>query len=305
MGANPPASRNLTVQIWDGDPAGGGTLLFEDFVGETTQAYDQGHDDPGYTYTAHYIENNGVGTVEVDWTPAEPGTYDIYVVVDPHEKLTEINEENNVVYRSIEVGGQGEDCNGNGIPDGDDLAVGGQYTYETGMLSPFKHTSPVDVSLPAPPLATGDVAVAAWASADLDSSNEYVDVFLNGDPAGQLFYGHGHQCTTGTKDRELLLIPQATFNAALPDGITITLAPTSAVDSCSGSVVVRVTYPAGSTDCNINGVPDECDVADGTSLDCNGNIVPDECESAGCRFATALSENTTGYDNLHFIGCAG
>ena len=31
-------------------------------------------------------------------------------------------------------------------------------------------------------------------------------------------------------------------------------------------------------DCNGNGVPDACDVADGTSLDCNGNLVPDECE---------------------------
>ncbi len=31
-------------------------------------------------------------------------------------------------------------------------------------------------------------------------------------------------------------------------------------------------------DCNANGVPDECDIADGGSADCNGNGVPDECE---------------------------
>ncbi|NNF42524.1 MAG: hypothetical protein HKN62_05670 [Phycisphaerales bacterium] len=31
-------------------------------------------------------------------------------------------------------------------------------------------------------------------------------------------------------------------------------------------------------DCNVNGVPDACDVADGTSLDRNGNGIPDECE---------------------------
>ena len=30
-------------------------------------------------------------------------------------------------------------------------------------------------------------------------------------------------------------------------------------------------------DCNENGIPDRCDVADGTSDDCNGNGVPDEC----------------------------
>ncbi|MEM7165165.1 MAG: hypothetical protein AAF581_06845 [Planctomycetota bacterium] len=31
-------------------------------------------------------------------------------------------------------------------------------------------------------------------------------------------------------------------------------------------------------DCNTNLIPDECDIADGTSLDCNGNGVPDECD---------------------------
>lgn len=31
-------------------------------------------------------------------------------------------------------------------------------------------------------------------------------------------------------------------------------------------------------DCNSNGIPDECDIADQTSLDCNLNGVPDECE---------------------------
>jgi hypothetical protein len=32
-------------------------------------------------------------------------------------------------------------------------------------------------------------------------------------------------------------------------------------------------------DCNINGVPDMCDIAGGTSADCNANGIPDECES--------------------------
>jgi len=31
-------------------------------------------------------------------------------------------------------------------------------------------------------------------------------------------------------------------------------------------------------DCNANGVPDECDIASGTSGDCNGNGIPDECD---------------------------
>jgi hypothetical protein len=31
-------------------------------------------------------------------------------------------------------------------------------------------------------------------------------------------------------------------------------------------------------DCNNNGAPDSCDLAAGTSLDCNGNFIPDECD---------------------------
>ena len=34
------------------------------------------------------------------------------------------------------------------------------------------------------------------------------------------------------------------------------------------------------TDCNINLIPDVCDIADGTSEDCNTNDVPDECDIA-------------------------
>ncbi|MHC4908811.1 MAG: LamG-like jellyroll fold domain-containing protein [Planctomycetota bacterium] len=35
-----------------------------------------------------------------------------------------------------------------------------------------------------------------------------------------------------------------------------------------------------SFDCNANGLPDECDLFDGTSADCNGNGVPDSCDLA-------------------------
>ncbi len=38
---------------------------------------------------------------------------------------------------------------------------------------------------------------------------------------------------------------------------------------------------AGSPDCNLNGVPDSCDIASATSLDLNSNGLPDECELNG------------------------
>ncbi len=40
----------------------------------------------------------------------------------------------------------------------------------------------------------------------------------------------------------------------------------------------------GPPDCNNNGLADQCDVFEGTSLDCNRNVIPDECESlADCQ----------------------
>ncbi len=55
-------------------------------------------------------------------------------------------------------------------------------------------------------------------------------------------------------------------------------------------------------DCNSNGVPDECDIATGTSFDCNGNGIPDECDiasgtSADCNNDSVPDEcQTTGND---------
>ena len=37
----------------------------------------------------------------------------------------------------------------------------------------------------------------------------------------------------------------------------------------------------GLSDCQPNGVPDECDIASGNSADCNCNGVADECEGLG------------------------
>jgi parallel beta-helix repeat protein/predicted outer membrane repeat protein len=61
----------------------------------------------------------------------------------------------------------------------------------------------------------------------------------------------------------------------------------------SGLPVVDMgTYERNINDCNINDIPDEEDIAEGTSDDINGNGLPDECEPAfvaavvaeGCRY---------------------
>ncbi len=57
-----------------------------------------------------------------------------------------------------------------------------------------------------------------------------------------------------------------------------------------------------SPDCNNNGVPDECDVAAGTSPDIDGNGVPDECQGPpvndACAGAAPIAEGATPFSTF-------
>ncbi len=67
---------------------------------------------------------------------------------------------------------------------------------------------------------------------------------------------------------------------SIPDEVEI--AAGSSTD-CNGNMVPDDCESLA--DCNNNGVADLCDIADEQSFDCNGNIVPDECEPANdCNF---------------------
>ncbi|MCK4658429.1 MAG: hypothetical protein KAV82_02815, partial [Phycisphaerae bacterium] len=84
------------------------------------------------------------------------------------------------------------------------------------------------------------------------------------DAAGGDFFGHAGAITGST---------------------IITAAP---YDGDAGADSGSVYAFAFRTDCNSNGVLDECDIAAGTSTDCNGNNLPDECDldigqSADCN----------------------
>ena len=50
-------------------------------------------------------------------------------------------------------------------------------------------------------------------------------------------------------------------------------------NSWQSSVAGTVSYN-GEQDCNMNQIPDACDIANGTSQDANGNGIPDECDGA-------------------------
>ncbi len=73
-------------------------------------------------------------------------------------------------------------------------------------------------------------------------------------------------------------IPDCNGNG-VPDDVD--LAEGTSLDCNENLIPDECDIAAGtSLDCQPNGVPDECEVTEGTSEDCNGNDIPDECDIA-------------------------
>ncbi len=120
--------------------------------------------------------------------------------------------------------------------------------------------------------------------------------------AWQGFLWGGASATNNLYDRAdgdiapFVLAPAAsvTFETdGFGDCIGHSLAAVSFRIDCNGNGIPDDEDIANGTsqDCNGNGVPDECDIANGTSQDCNGNSVPDECDIAN---GTSLDCNGNG-----------
>ena len=127
-----------------------------------------------------------------------------------------------------------------------------------------------------------------------DAPEEFVTVYLNGVLVGSTTLDNGGvDCAYGTAT---LTMSAAAYNAALAGGNAKFdfIASDLVDDLCAQAwISVRVSYISVgvSSDCNGNGVPDECepdcngngvadecDITSGTSQDCNGNGIPDECD---------------------------
>jgi M6 family metalloprotease-like protein len=178
------------------------------------------------------------------------------------------------------------DCNNNGVPDECDMAT--EYRVLSPRLAPFDASTPQSYTLVAPPLALADVTLNVEAGGDLSASFEYADVFLNGTYVGTMYFNGGSDCPDPPVG-ERLMLPASLFNAAATSGaVSINLVASAEVTPgvCSDPFVqVLVSYPTVTDSCNGNGVPDDCDIAAGTSEDCNVNDVPDSCEFGGTTTA--------------------
>lgn len=85
----------------------------------------------------------------------------------------------------------------------------------------------------------------------------------------------------------------------------------------AGAYTVRISHTGGSftqtysllisgvtvPDCNENSVPDNQDIAAGTSKDCNADDIPDECEAMSLRADLDADGDVDGWDFMEFSKC--
>ncbi len=118
----------------------------------------------------------------------------------------------------------------------------------------------------------------------------------NSGPAGAFTWSHGHRFfgTNGTQYRTIMAYapgnrvphfsnPDILYQGT-PTGVPIGIPDVEAHNAdtlnATGETIAdfRPSATPPDPDCNSNGIADECDILNGTSLDLNGNGIPDECE---------------------------
>ena len=195
------------------------------------------------------------------------------------------------------------DCNDNGVPDECDIAMGNAEDCDDdgviddcGSRTPVSITSPVLQPLDQQilldwiatdlPVRLGDVRVVLEASGDLNGAGEWLRLSLTGEFIFDFFELTGSDC--GNLDMEQFALGRHDFNGLVngTNQARVTIEPSEGVAGaeCDGSfVIVRYEYDTIGPliDCNDNGMPDSCDIANGDAKDANGNGIPDECDVLG------------------------
>ena len=112
------------------------------------------------------------------------------------------------------------------------------------------------------------IATAAFAALPGAPAPDYIipDNFLRIFGSTLVFSGSGDEVTYSA-------LPTDGINSINRNGAQSTNSPRNFFNQ-SGSI----TPPTPGPDCNNNGVPDDSDIASGSSTDCNGDEIPDECQ---------------------------
>ncbi|MCK4660121.1 MAG: hypothetical protein KAV82_11420 [Phycisphaerae bacterium] len=222
--------------------------------------------------------------------------------------------------------GTGVDCQSNGIPD--ECELGGvlfNEGFEDGLPAGWSATGLWHVSDFCPQPNIHDAT--HWAYYGQDSSCDFdagitfgtltappIDVPSVGPTV--LIYCSAYAGESGGWDAAWVSANGVVVDQVSRDGARATW-ETRTVDltACAGQAVVlqwhfdsgddvanselgwqidRVRVTSGS-DCNTNGIPDECDIAAGTSDDADTNGIPDECDCPSLLVAAA----SVGYHEIH------
>jgi hypothetical protein len=173
------------------------------------------------------------------------------------------------------------DCNANGVPDSCDISGVSYSASRSGLLATSGGT--VVTTFAATPVAVTDVAMRFEVNADIDNGPsegvEFVLFTAGGQISVNVVGPQGPDCSTQVRT---ISVPAAAFNAARSANGDLTFMITTGPNTnsfCSNTWNIDVSTAAGGApDCNSNGRPDSCELADGTAVDQNGNGVPDSCD---------------------------
>ena len=182
------------------------------------------------------------------------------------------------------LAGNIEDCNNNGLGDSCEKQL--QVLASSGQVGPIGALTPrvFTVSSAVEALEPDAVTIRIRARGDFSGGLEYIRVRI-GSTFDRNALGGTVDCGAGTPWQEFTMSATAFNQSFEPDGsLRVRLDPSTAVDSnlCPEGtwVEVQLSYlGARSTDCNLNGVMDTCEIADGLTVDINHNGVPDTCET--------------------------
>lgn len=205
-----------------------------------------------------------------------------------------------------------EDCNGNGLGDSCEKQL---YVVATSpQLGPIGALQPRVFSIAGavPALEPDVVTVRVKGRGDFGGDLESVRVRI-----GTAF---DRAALAGTADCvdpagwQSFTMSATDFNASFdPDGsLKVRLDPSVAVDHalCPGGSWVQVQLEylgAASTDCNLNGLLDGCEIAAGLAPDTNHNGIPDACDNPIVNCPTDFDANLTtdGSDLAYLLGAWG
>jgi hypothetical protein len=189
-----------------------------------------------------------------------------YTTLDPTDQtmfwtVQEYGHANNIWGTYVAALTLGGDCNGNGVPDYQDIASGTSADCNANGV-PDECDIAAGTSTDCNGNGVPDTCdLAAGTSADCNANSVPDECDIAG--------GGSQDCNANGRPDE----------CDIASGVSADCNGNGVPDECDRALCGGQPW---CSDCNGNGVMDVCDIGSGVSPDCNGNEVPDECDLANC-----------------------